>query len=88
METEPQNTDAMSAVGEADIRPPKSLLRAVGRAIADFDMIRDGDRVLLGLSGGKDSMTLLWVLAERRKRVLVKIIGEVRPVRPKLCQSA
>ena len=43
-------------------RPPKSILRQVGRAIADFDMIREGDRVLLGLSGGKDSLTLLHVL--------------------------
>ncbi len=45
-----------------NIRPPKSLLRHVGRAIADFDMIRSGDRILLGLSGGKDSLTLLHIL--------------------------
>jgi tRNA 2-thiocytidine biosynthesis protein TtcA len=38
------------------------LLRAVGRAIADYAMIRPGDRVLLGLSGGKDSLSLLHVL--------------------------
>ena len=44
------------------VKPPKSILRQVGRAIADFDMIRAGDRVLLGLSGGKDSLTLLQVL--------------------------
>jgi tRNA(Ile)-lysidine synthase TilS/MesJ len=43
-------------------RPPKSLLRQVGRAIADFDMIREGDRILLGVSGGKDSLSLLHVL--------------------------
>ena len=43
-------------------KPPKSLLRKVGRAIADYDMIRDGDRILLGLSGGKDSLSLLLVL--------------------------
>lgn len=42
--------------------PPKSLLRQVGRAIADYDMIRRGDRILLGLSGGKDSLTLLHIL--------------------------
>ena len=32
-------------------KPPKSLLRKVGRAIADYRMIQDGDRILLGVSG-------------------------------------
>ncbi|MFN2309859.1 MAG: tRNA 2-thiocytidine biosynthesis TtcA family protein [Gammaproteobacteria bacterium] len=43
-------------------RPPKALLRPVGRAIADYAMIRAGDRLLLGLSGGKDSLSLLHIL--------------------------
>lgn len=43
-------------------RPPKSLLRKVGRAIADYAMIGDGDRILLGVSGGKDSLSLLAIL--------------------------
>ncbi len=43
-------------------KPPKSLLRPVGRAIADYAMIRDGDRILLGVSGGKDSLSLLHIL--------------------------
>ncbi|KAJ8607109.1 hypothetical protein CTAYLR_009153 [Chrysophaeum taylorii] len=43
-------------------RPPKRLLKAVGEAIRDWDLIADGDRVLLGLSGGKDSLSLLHVL--------------------------
>ncbi|MBC2710679.1 MAG: tRNA 2-thiocytidine(32) synthetase TtcA [Desulfosarcina sp.] len=34
-------------------------------------MIENGDRIAVGLSGGKDSLTLLWALAERRKRVPV-----------------
>ncbi|MET0067310.1 MAG: ATP-binding protein [Candidatus Thiodiazotropha sp.] len=45
------------------VKPPKSLLRKVGRAIADYRMIRDGDRILLGVSGGKDSLTLLQILS-------------------------
>lgn len=43
-------------------KPPKALLRKVGRAIADFNMIRDQDRILLGVSGGKDSLSLLLIL--------------------------
>lgn len=43
-------------------RPPKSLMRPIGRAISDFDMIRNGDRILLGVSGGKDSLSLLHLL--------------------------
>ena len=41
---------------------PKRLMRPVGRAIADYAMIRDRDRILLGLSGGKDSLSLLHIL--------------------------
>lgn len=48
-------------------KPPKKLLRATGRAIADFEMIKDGDRIVLGLSGGKDSLSLLHVLAHFRR---------------------
>ncbi len=44
------------------IPPPKTLLRQAGRALIDFGMIREGDRVLLGLSGGKDSLSLLHIL--------------------------
>ncbi|OUD12379.1 ATP-binding protein [Thioflexithrix psekupsensis] len=43
-------------------KPPKSLLRSVGRAIADYQMIKAHDRLLLGLSGGKDSLALLQIL--------------------------
>jgi len=49
----------------------KTLNRAIGKAIHDYDMIRDGDRIAVGLSGGADSLTLLWLLAERRSRVRV-----------------
>jgi tRNA 2-thiocytidine biosynthesis protein TtcA len=43
-------------------RPSKSLMRPMGRAISDFDMIRSGDRILLGVSGGKDSLSLVHLL--------------------------
>jgi tRNA(Ile)-lysidine synthase TilS/MesJ len=44
------------------VAPTKTLLRAAGRALRDYRMIREGDRLLLALSGGKDSMSLLHVL--------------------------
>ncbi len=39
----------------------------IGKAIADYNLIEDKDRILVAVSGGKDSMTLLKLLAERKK---------------------
>ncbi len=47
----------------------KVLNRKVGKALHRYDMISDGDRILVGLSGGKDSLTLMWILNERRFRI-------------------
>jgi tRNA 2-thiocytidine biosynthesis protein TtcA len=46
----------------------KTILRKVGEAIGRFNMIRDGDRVAVGFSGGKDSFTLLEALLLLRDR--------------------
>jgi tRNA 2-thiocytidine biosynthesis protein TtcA len=43
----------------------------MGRCIADFELIEDGDRVLVAISGGKDSYTLLHLLERARKRAPV-----------------
>ncbi len=50
----------------------KVLNRAMGKALHQYDMIADGDRIAVGLSGGKDSMTLLWFLHERLARIPIR----------------
>ena len=50
----------------------KTLLRKVGEAIRRFNMIREGDRVAVGFSGGKDSYTLLQALLMLSKRAPIK----------------
>ena len=39
----------------------------IGRAIADHKLIEDKDRILVAVSGGKDSLTMLKLLVERKK---------------------
>jgi len=39
----------------------------IGRAIADYDLIKDKDKILVAVSGGKDSLTMLELLNERKK---------------------
>jgi tRNA 2-thiocytidine biosynthesis protein TtcA len=70
----------------------KTLLRKVGEAIGKYKMIRQGDRVAVGLSGGKDSVSLLKALLLLQKRAPIqfsvcaftveqgKFLASVKPV--------
>ena len=50
----------------------KKLRGGAGRAIADFNMIEDGDRIMVCLSGGKDSFTMLHILMSLQKSNLCR----------------
>ena len=47
----------------------REMKRLMGKAIHTREMIQEGDHVMVAVSGGKDSMSLLWLLRERIKRI-------------------
>ena len=50
----------------------RDLTREAGRAIKDYDLINDGDRILVAMSGGEDSYVMMHVLSLLKKRAPVK----------------
>ena len=54
------------------IKVPGFILSRTKKALLDHDMIQEGDRIAVGLSGGKDSMILLYVLRYLQKSLPVK----------------
>ncbi len=46
----------------------KKIMRQLGRTNARYNLVEEGDKVLVGLSGGKDSLTLIHALKEQQRR--------------------
>lgn len=52
---------------EFDLKEIRRILSTTRKAVEQYDMIEDGDRIAVGVSAGKDSLTLLCALAELRR---------------------
>ena len=65
-------------INNAQIEIPNKIRKLVGEASKDFKMIEPNDKILVGVSGGKDSLTLVHVLLALKRKVPFKIeIGAV-----------
>ena len=63
-------------------KPPAKMMRLINQAIFNWDMIENGDRLLLGLSGGKDSLSLLHCILEFRRKMPINFEIEVCTIDP------
>jgi tRNA(Ile)-lysidine synthase TilS/MesJ len=64
------------------VKPPHKLLRHITQAMIQWNMAEEGDRLLLGLSGGKDSLSLLHCLLEFQRKLPINFEIEVCTIDP------
>jgi len=64
------------------LKPPPKMMRYITQAMIQWDMVQEGDRLLLGLSGGKDSLSLLHCLLEFQRKLPIKFEIEVCTIDP------
>eukprot|EP00984_Skeletonema_dohrnii_P028276 scaffold18198_cov134-Skeletonema_dohrnii-CCMP3373.AAC.3 len=71
-----------SKKNKGKLKPPPKMMRSITQAMIQWDMIQDGDRLLLGLSGGKDSLSLLHCLLEFQRKLPIKFDIECCTIDP------
>ncbi|MCK9455144.1 ATP-binding protein, partial [Sulfurimonas sp.] len=54
------------------VKLSKKIMSKLGKTNAEFGLIEEGDKILVGLSGGKDSLTLVHALKEQQRRAPFK----------------
>lgn len=67
------NGEKAAGSGPGQIAIPQLIIKGARKAIVEFDLLAPGDRVLIGLSGGKDSTLLLYVLAHLARHIPWKV---------------
>ena len=87
--TEQLNDESRSSLGPEATRLAYFILKKVRQALREFDMIRDGDRIAVAVSGGKDSLPLLHLLRLhqrssplRYRLAAVHVLGDTQGVTP------
>ncbi|MDH4322391.1 MAG: hypothetical protein OEV73_12960 [Desulfobulbaceae bacterium] len=65
---QPQPSQALPAAEPSPVVLDKAVNRQVGRAMHDYQMLADGDRVLLAVSGGIDSLVMSWLLRHWQRK--------------------
>ena len=79
---QPEGASTKKNKRQKHITPPPKLMRLIIQAVVQWNMIEDGDKLLLGLSGGKDSLSLLHALLELKKKLPTNFEIEVCTIDP------